>query len=147
MILEDPEISWKLASILKVKKMIIRRITQKDPKYISYVLKIHKMLSEIAKLKRLVCCNLLLCSLKYETDRIFLWWENFHRGCQSEPERSLARPQSRGCLYGEQDQVSNIHSEHIVSSQGQCHAAALLSERQTLTKEVYLKILKTVIKL
>ncbi|XP_076226776.1 uncharacterized protein LOC143174895 [Nomia melanderi] len=124
MILEDPETSLrKLASVLGVSETIVRRITQEDLRYTSYILKVRQMLSEAAKLKRLACCNLLLCSLKHEAaSRIrFFLARKF----------SLWMPKRTGGTT-----VGLLTDPRMF----------LLSSQETVTKEVYLEILKTVVK-
>ena len=44
----------------------MHRITEKDLRYMSYVLKVQQILSEAAKVKRVGRCNLFLCSMKHE---------------------------------------------------------------------------------
>jgi len=51
----------------------MRRITEEELQYKSYTLKIRQMLSEIARTSRVVCCNLLLYSLKNEVSGIRLF--------------------------------------------------------------------------
>jgi len=62
LISEDPGQSLrKLASIVDVSELTMRRIAEENLRYKSYTLKIRQILSEAARTKRVARCNLLLC--------------------------------------------------------------------------------------
>ncbi|XP_019886946.2 uncharacterized protein LOC109610920 [Ooceraea biroi] len=152
MILEDPGTSLrKLASVLGVSETIVRRISKEDLKYTSYVLKIRQMLSEAAKLKRFARCNLLLCSLKHEAagrirffsdEKIFTVDAKVNR----RNDRWLAHNPEDIPVVGKTKFPANIHVLSVVSSEGDIMPPHFFQKRETVTKEVYLKVLRTVVK-
>ncbi|XP_011863807.1 PREDICTED: uncharacterized protein LOC105559817 [Vollenhovia emeryi] len=152
MILEDPGISLrKLASVLRVSETIVRRIVQEDLRYTSYVLKVRQMLSEAAKLKRLACCNLLLCSLKHEAagrikffsdEKIFTMDTKVNRRI----DRWLAHNSEDVPVVGKTKFPANIHVLSVVSSEGDVMPPHFFQKGETITKEVYLEVLRTVVK-
>ncbi|XP_076626017.1 uncharacterized protein LOC143344146 [Colletes latitarsis] len=152
MILEDPGTSLrKLASLLGVSETVVRRIAQEDLRYVSYVLKVRQMLSEAAKLKRLARCNLLLCSLKHEAaghirffsdEKIFTVDAKVNR----RNDRWLAHNPEDVPVVGKTKFPASVHVLSVVSNEGDVMPPHFFQKGERVTKEVYLEVLKTVIK-
>ena len=152
MILEDPGTSLrKLASFLGMSGTIVRRIAQEDLRYASYVLKVRQMLSNAAKLKRLARCNLLLCSLKHEAaSRIRFFSDEkiftVDAKVNLRNDRLLAHNPEDVPVVGKTKFPASVHVLSVVSSEGDVMPPHFFQNGERVTKEVYLEVLKTVIK-
>ncbi|CAK9807113.1 Transposable element Tcb1 transposase [Anthophora quadrimaculata] len=152
MILEDPGTSLrKLASVLGVSETIVRQIAQEDLRYASYVLKVRQMLSEAAKLKRFARCHLILCSLKHEAagrirffsdEKIFTVDAKVNR----RNDRWLAHNLEDVPVVGKTKFPASVHVLSVVSSEGDVMPPHFFQKGERITKEVYLEVLKRVIK-
>lgn len=152
LISENPGTSLrKLASILGISERIVRRIAQEDLRYTSYVIKVRQMLSEVAKLKRLARCNLLLCSLKHEAsgrirffsdEKIFTVDAKVNR----RNDRWLAHNPEDVPVVGKTKFPASVHVLSVVSSEGDVMPPYFFKKGQMVTKEVYVDILSTVVK-
>lgn len=149
---EDPRISLrKLASILGVSDATIRRITQEDLRYTSYVIKVQQMLSDEAKAKRLACCNLLLRSLKNEaTDRLKFFSDDKIFAMDVE----MNQRNHRWLVYDPKDIFvvntmkfpTSVRVLSVISSEGDIMPPYFFKEGENVTNEVYLKTLQMVVK-
>lgn len=152
LISEDPGVPLrKLSTTLGVSEATMRRIAEKDLRYTSYVLKVRQMLSEAAKVKRVARCNLLLCSLKHEAagrlrffsdEKIFTVDAKVNR----RNDRWLAHDPEDVPVVARTKFPASVHVLSVVSSEGDVMPPHFFKKGETITMDVYLQILRTVVK-
>jgi len=152
LISEDPGVSLaKLAAILGVSDTTVRRIVKNNLRYKSYILKVRQMLSETAKAKRLARCNLLVCSLKhtaagrikfFSDEKIFTVDAKVNR----RNDRWLAHDPEDVPVVARTKFPASVHVLSVVSSEDDIMPPHFFKKRETITKEVYVEILRTTVK-
>jgi len=81
-----------------------------------------------------------------ETNQILFWWKNFYCRCQDQPEEwLLAHPLPRGCPHYYQNKMSSQYSR-AGSSEGDIMLPHYFKNKETVTKEVYVNVLASVVK-
>ena len=152
LIAEDPGQSFrKLATIVGTSEATMRRIVEEDLRYKSYVIRVRQMLSETVKIKRVARCKLLLCSLKNEAaerirffsdEKIFTVDAKINR----RNDRWLAHDPENVPVVGRTKFPASIQVLSVVSSEGDVMPPHFFNKGETITKEVYLRVLTTVVK-
>jgi len=152
LISEDPGQSLrKLASALGVSERTMRRIAEEDLRYKSYTIKVRQMLSEAARTQRIARCNLLLSSLKNEAagrvrffsdEKIFTVDAKVNR----RNDRWLAHDPEDVPIVARTKFPASVHVLGVVSSEGDVMPPHFFEKGQTVTKEVYLRVLTNVVK-
>lgn len=136
-----------LGSKVKVSRRTMGRIAAEDLRYKSYVLKVRQMLSEDARRKRVAKGNLLLSSLKHDAsgrirffsdEKIFTVEEYLNR----HNDRWLARDPDEVPVVPRVKFPANVHVLGVVSSEGDVMPPHFFKKGETVTKEVYLDVLK-----
>ncbi|EFN62830.1 hypothetical protein EAG_00300, partial [Camponotus floridanus] len=134
-----------------VSEPTMRRIAEKDLRYKSYTLKIRQILSEAARTKRVARCNLLLCSLKNEAsgrirffsdEKIFTVDAKINR----RNDRWLAHDPEDVPVIARTKCPANVHVLGVVSSEGDVMPPHFFKNKETVTKEVYVNVLASVVK-
>lgn len=150
-VFEDPSISIRgLAAEFNVVKTTMLRIVHEDLRYKSYVQKVRQLLSDATRNKRLERCHILLSSLKHSAagrlrffsdEKIFTVDAKINR----RNDRWLAHDPSDVPFVGKTKFPSKIHVLSVVSSEGDIMAPHFFQTGETITKEVYLHVLQTVV--
>ena len=148
----DPSISQRsLAHRLNVSEGTIRTAVQQDLRYKSYVLRLRQLLTTATKERRLAKCLLLVSSMKHETaghlrffsdEKIFSVDAKINR----RNDRWLASDAEDVPIICRSKHPASIHVLLAVSSDGDVMEPHFFQHGQTITKEVYLAVLKDVVK-
>ncbi|XP_011135173.1 uncharacterized protein LOC105180667 [Harpegnathos saltator] len=152
LISENPGTSLrKLAAILGVAESTIRRIVQEDLRYTSYVHKVRQMLSKAVKAKRLAICSLLVCSLKNEAASCFKFFSDekiFIMDAKMNQKSSywLAHDPEDISVVAKTKFPAIVHVLSVVSSEGDVMPPHFFQKGETVTKKIYLEVLRTVVK-
>ena len=151
-ILEDPSLAMRaLALEFNVDRETMRRLVHTDLRYNSYTIKVKQHLSEANKVKRVQRCGLLLNSLKHEAagrlrffsdEKIFTIEAKINR----QNDRWLARDPADVPIMGRSKFPASVHVLSVVSSEGDVMQPHFFQKGETVTKEVYLRVLQTVVK-
>lgn len=152
MIDDDPAISMRdLAARLQVGVQTIHNAIHDDLRYRSYVLKVRQLLTDAIKERRLAKCMLLLSSMKHETaghlrffsdEKIFTVDAKTNR----RNDRFLAQDPEDVPIVCRTKYPASVHVLLVVSSEGDVMPPHFFDKGQMVTKEVYLDILRNVVK-
>lgn len=147
----DPSTSMRnLAAQLNVGHQTIINAIREDLRYHSYVLKVRQLLTEPMKAKRLAKCNLLLSTLKHEAsgrlrffsdEKIFTVDASFNR----RNDRWLAQDPEDVPIVMTTKHPASLHVLLVVSSEGDVMPPHFFDKGQTITSQVYLEVLQTVV--
>jgi AraC-like DNA-binding protein len=151
-VLEDPSITInELAREFEVSETTMRRLVHEDLRYSSYVLKVRQMLTENAKIRRLERCRLLLSSLKNEAAGRLRFFSD-EKYFTTDPkinrrnDRWLAHDPQDVPVIGTTKFPASLHVLSVVSSEGDVMPPHFFQKGETVTKEVYLRVLQAVVK-
>ena len=141
----------RLAITFNISVRSMRQIINEELRYKSYTLKVRQMLSEAAKIKRVACCHLILTSLRHETAghlRFFSDEKIFTVDQKHNPknDRWLAKDPADVPIVHRTKHSANVHVLSVVSNEGDAMPPHFFDKHETVTKEVYLRVLQRVVK-
>lgn len=149
---KDPHISQRrLATEFRVSRDTVQNVIHKDLKCKAYRPKVRQMLSEANRKARVERCGRLLQSLKTDTarcirffsdEKMFTVDEKFNR----QNHRCTVNCAENACVVPKTKFPASVHVLGVVSSQGHVMPPYFFSRAETVTKEVYLRVLQTVMK-
>lgn len=149
---QDPSQSTRiLASKLNVSATTIRRAIHEDLRCKSYRLKLHQMLSDNMKIKRLERSSLLLSSLKgkasgrirlFSDEKIFCLDAKVNR----QNDRWIVKDVKDVPVIGRTKHPSSVHVLMVISSEGHVMPPFFFEKGQAVNTEVYLNVLKDHVK-
>lgn len=149
---QDPSQSTRiLASKLNVSATTIRRAIQKDLRCKSYRLKVHQMLSQKMKAKRLERCSLLLTSLKGKASGRIRFFSDEKMFCldakvNRQNDRWIVKNIKDVPVIGRTKHPSSVHVLMVISSEGHLMPPFFFEKGQSVNTEVYLNVLKQHVK-
>jgi hypothetical protein len=152
MVEEDPGMSMrKMATILQVGDGTVRRIIEEDLRYRSYVLKVRQMLSQEIKDKRVARCQHLLTSLKHDAASRIRFFSNekifvLDAKVNKRNDRWLAKDPEDVPIVGQTKHPASVQVLGVISSEGYIMPAHFFKKGEMITKEVYVAVLKGVVK-
>lgn len=141
----------RLAMEFKVSDRTLRRVIHHDLLCKSYVPKSRHMLSVANKTARIERCRKLIDSLKHDAahrirffsdEKIFTVDQKFNR----QNQRCYAVSPEKSCIVPKTKFPASVHVLGVVSSEGRIMPPHFFKKGETVTKEVYLRVLQTVVK-
>ena len=152
LITSDPSISMRnLAARLNCSHHLIINAVREDLRCHSYTLKVRQGLTQALREKRLAKCSLLISSLKHEASgrlRFFSDEKIFTVDAKinKRNDRWIAQNPEDVPTIGHFKHPASVHVLLVVSSEGDVMPPHFFKKSQTISKEVYVEALATIVK-